>query len=424
MHQRLLPSTLRRSTKPCRTLFHGVIATVCLWCCLTSAGRDLTSTPQIDFVATNSAVLRAGPGKHFYATNRIPRNTRLECYQSSADDWVAVRPVKSSFSLVARKDIIVADDQRVGQTSSANAKCWIGSRLMGTFNLHSALQLNQGERLLIRGVRSVVLQHGAQSQTMYEIAPPNGEFRWIHKSNLRSGHFGRLPQAQQNKSSSDLGDSFVARSAYHRPVPNPNAELLSPVAMSQATGPANEQAAIDGLVLQLTSTIVQPMEQWTFDTLHQEAANLAKRGKSIVIRARAHKLLTRIDRLSSLKQNSLSNPLRIQRQGSRRLSSSDSQQAPVGTGVRQPAVNRTTGEQNGWLLPTVSKVDAQRRIPPYVLKDDLGKIIAFVTPAPGLNLHRYNKQRVRIRGKREFLKHSQVPHLTATRVIQANRSQY
>ena len=96
----------------------------------------------------------------------------------------------------------------------------------------------------------------------------------------------------------------------------------------------------------------------------------------------------------------------------------------MGTGVRQPVASRTAGEQNGWLLPTVSKVDAQKRIPPYVLKNDLGKITAFVTPSPGLNLHRYSKQRVRIRGKREFLKHSQVPHVTATRVIQSTRRQY
>ncbi|MEE3368338.1 MAG: hypothetical protein VX346_03235 [Planctomycetota bacterium] len=295
---------------------------------------------------------------------------------------------------------------------------------MGTFNLHSTVQLNRGERLLIRGERSVKLQHGAQSQTMYEIAPPNGEFRWIHKSNLRSGHLGRYTQAQQSSSSSDLGDSFVARSAYHRPVPSPRAESLSPVAASQVIGPANEHAAIDGLVLQLTSTIAQPMEQWTFDKLHQAATKLAKRGKSIVIRARAHKLLTRIDRLSNLKQESLSNRLQVLRKQDNRSTIGDHGQAPVGTGVRQLASKRTTGDQDGWLLATVSRIDSRKRIPPYVLKDDLGKITAFVTPSPGLNLYRYNKKRVRIRGKREFLKQSQVPHLTATRVMQTNPSQY
>ena len=424
MHQRLLPNRLRRPAKPVRILFHGATVALCLWSCLASAGRELTSKPKIGLVATGSAVLRAGPGKHFYATNRIPRNTRLECYQKATENWVAVRPVESSFSLVAKKDMVVTDDHRIGQISSANAKCWIGSRLMGTFNLHSVVQLDQGERLLIRGVRTVTLHHGAPSQTMYEIAPPNGEFRWVHKSNLRSGHFGRLPRAQQSKPGTGLGDSFVARSTYHRPVTNPNAELLSPVATSQTAGRNNGPAAINGLVLQLTSTIAQPMEQWTFDTLHHETAELAKYGKNIVIRARAHKLLARIDRLSSLKKEALSNPLRIQYKRSNQSSINDYQQGPVGTGVRQPVASRTAGEQNGWLLPTVSKVDAQKRIPPYVLKNDLGKITAFVTPSPGLNLHRYSKQRVRIRGKREFLKHSQVPHVTATRVIQSTRRQY
>ena len=424
MHQRLLPNRLRHSAQPVCTLFHGASVALCLWCCLASTGRELSSKPKIDFVATGSAVLRAGPGKHFYATNRIPRNTRLECYQKASEDWVAVRPVESSFSLVAKEDIVVTDDHRVGQTSSANVKCWIGSRLMGTFNLQSVVQLKQGERLLIRGVRTVTLHHGIPSQTMYEIAPPSGEFRWIHKSNLRSEHSGRLSRAEHSKPVSGLADSFVARSTYHRPITNPNAQILSPAATSQAADTNNGQATINGLVLQLTSTIAQPMEQWTFDTLHHEAARLAKYGKNIVTRARAHKLLTRIDRLSSLKKEALSNPLRIQYKRSNESSIYDGQQGPVGTGVRQPGASRTAGEQNGWLLPTVSKVDAQKRIPPYVLKNDLGKITAFVTPSPGLNLHRYSKQRVRIRGKREFLRHSQVPHVTATRVIQSTHRQY
>ncbi|MBB75372.1 MAG: hypothetical protein CMJ75_12765 [Planctomycetaceae bacterium] len=312
----------------------------------------------------------------------------------------------------------------MGQASSANAKCWIGSRLMGTFNLHSTVQLNRGERLLIRGERSVKLQHGVQSQIMYEIAPPNGEFRWIHKSYLRSGHLDHYPHTQQSKSSSGFGDTFVARSAYHRPVPSSRAESLSPAATSQVIDPTNGHKAIDDLVLQLTSTIAQPIEQWTFDTLHQAATKLAKRGKNIVIRARAHKLLTRIDRFSSLKQESLSNRLPILHKQGSRSNIGDDGQAPVGTGVRQLDRSHTTREQDGWLLSTVSKVDSQKRIPPYVLKDDLGKITAFVTPAPGLNLYRYSKKRVRLRGKQELLKWSRVPHLTATRVIQTNRSQY
>ena len=442
MHQRLFQGHFPASSEPDRTpfhrrtlldgmnTFHGVSAIVCLWCCLSSSGTEMPSAPTTYYVATDSAVLRAGPGRHFYATNQIPQNTRLECYQITTDNWVATRPVNSSFSLVARKDVLITDNSRVGQTASANAKAWIGSRLTEAINLRSVVQLKKGERLAIRGVRSVVLHQGGKSETMYEIAPPNGEFRWIHKSDLRSRHASGLQQAQYVRQSSSIGDSFVARTTYHRERPHhqPRSNQLDhpswPSKTSPSVVPVSGQDKIDALVIQLTSTIAHPLEQWTFDTLQNEATKLAKTGKSIVIRARAHKLLKRIDSFSSLQQGLDSNPLHVQRKRNGTWSTNEHPQTPVGTGVRQTAFNPVAEEQYGWLLPTVSRVDAPRRIPPFVLKDDLGKITAFVTPSPGLNLYRYKKQRVRIRGKQEFLHHSQMPHVTATRVIQSSHSQH
>jgi hypothetical protein len=100
---------------------------------------------------------------------------------------------------------------------------------------------------------------------------------------------------------------------------------------------------------------------------------------------------------------------------------------PFGSGQSNSAAAATTPnfDGRGWLMPLVSRkggVSAGRQyMPPYVLTDQQGNILQFVTPAPGVNLHRYVQQEIGVFGQRRSFDHLQQPHVTASRIVQLDR---
>lgn len=66
-------------------------------------------------------------------------------------------------------------------------------------------------------------------------------------------------------------------------------------------------------------------------------------------------------------------------------------------GMSDPSASPYLAE--GWLMPVSSP---SRAAPPFVLMNDEGHPVAFVTPAPGVNLRRYVDKQVGITGQRAF----------------------
>ena len=79
-----------------------------------------------------------------------------------------------------------------------------------------------------------------------------------------------------------------------------------------------------------------------------------------------------------------------------------------------PAIDVRQYDGHGWLMPVASQ---NRRAPRYVLTDDKGNILQFVTPSPGMNLRRYERKHVGVYGQRGFLPSLQQPYLVAERVV-------
>jgi hypothetical protein len=73
---------------------------------------------------------------------------------------------------------------------------------------------------------------------------------------------------------------------------------------------------------------------------------------------------------------------------------------------------------SGWLLPVHSK---KRTAPPYALLDEEGRLLQFVSPAPGMNLHRYLRKEIGVFGQTSFIESLSKPHLTAHRVVELDR---
>lgn len=72
----------------------------------------------------------------------------------------------------------------------------------------------------------------------------------------------------------------------------------------------------------------------------------------------------------------------------------------------------------GWLSQVWSQGNSS---PPYALVDAQGQVLQWVSPAPGLNLHRYLRKEIGIFGQRTQDSRLNKPHLTAERVVDLAR---
>ena len=60
-------------------------------------------------------------------------------------------------------------------------------------------------------------------------------------------------------------------------------------------------------------------------------------------------------------------------------------------------------------------------VPRYVLTDDQGQVLQFVTPQPGLNLSRYERTKIGVFGRRGYIPSLNQPHLMAERIISLDK---
>jgi hypothetical protein len=165
---------------------------------LASFAEAAEFVPYRAAIVTPSAVVRSGPGDSFYETDTLAESDVVEVYRQQANGWCAIRPPEGSFSWVFGRHLGTAEtvalsDQSAGSMSARVARVEkpdvasrIGSRLTAQRNAVQ-VRLKQGETVRILGEEEI------DGQTWFKIAPPAGEFRWIHVSAIRS--VGPIPAA-------------------------------------------------------------------------------------------------------------------------------------------------------------------------------------------------------------------------------------
>jgi len=101
---------------------------------------------------------------------------------------------------------------------------------------------------------------------------------------------------------------------------------------------------------------------------------------------------------------------------------------PFGSGTPNAgggSLDSTIYDGRGWLVPVVSRKGSRSAqssyMPPFALTDAQGNVRQFVTPAAGVNLHRYVKQEIGIFGQQRPLDHIKEPHITASRIVMLDR---
>ena len=144
---------------------------------------DEPNFPYQAFALRDGTLVRSGPGTAHYATDELKQGQPVEVWRHDPDGWCAIRPTPDSFSLIpsAAVEVLSADRCRVLQSG---LQAWVGTRLGPVENPLWQVKLNADEELVILGEVNWPSPEGS-SLIWFQVAPPDGEFRWVQLSELQ-----------------------------------------------------------------------------------------------------------------------------------------------------------------------------------------------------------------------------------------------
>lgn len=386
-------------------------------------------------VSGRNVHVRSGPGTQYYATDKLQLSDEVEVYRHDPGGWFAVRPPKGSFSWVSGQflEMIESDDPNVqlAKVTGNRVAARVGGTLAKTRDV-IAVRLSRGEMVEVLG------SDETGSKTWYKIAPPAGEFRWIHGRYVERD---TLEGVEANVTAKPI-PPFKARQS--QPAPQPVAEELpQPMNRTAAVSPASTvsqsaqaepsefasqlpqidgtktnsatlptkqlREAVDAINLDLSRIVAQTPGTWDFVDVQQQAEALLARCGTALDRGHVRLLKNKIDRFAELKRRrDTVNTV---------MTETDRQNRTLGaaTSAQRPRVLDPRFDGTGILMPVISK---NIQTPPFALVDSLKqrRILSYVSAAPGVNLRVHLGKRVGIYGITSVAPDLNKPHLTAKRV--------
>ena len=153
----------------------------------TSLAAQEQEVPYKVEVSADVAEVRSGPADLHYVTTRLVKGDVVEVFRHDPNGWYAIKPHAEDFGLVRAKYLITSPSKGTGQCTRDGVQVWVGTSISDS-SLKSQepiwqVQLKRGDIVRVIGKQQVKDLSGKLSN-WYKIAPPSGEFRWIHKSLL------------------------------------------------------------------------------------------------------------------------------------------------------------------------------------------------------------------------------------------------
>jgi hypothetical protein len=248
------------------------------------------------------------------------------------------------------------------------------------------------------------------AQTMQSLEPVPSDMNWhaIRPSSPADSRSNvRLASASTPNNTNSL-----ANSSFSLPQREPSTFTTSQQDNDQAlqlTTPELQDALIE-----LSQIVARPPERWDLSSLRSQALRWVEQGESAIQRGEARLLLERIDRFDSLRQRTDASNGGVINTGS--ATSASYVPATATTLPSDPASlsNAKQADASGWLTQVHTSQPGQ---PEFALTDLSGNVIAYVNPAPGVNLRRYNREAVAIYGARGYLPELAAKQIYAERVV-------
>lgn len=389
-------------------------------CAMTAEGgefpyRARVNAPQVD--------ARSGPGDGFYATDPLREGDTVDVYREDPGGWCAIRPPKSSYSLVPVTRIEKLEDG-VGRAADDNVAVHVGSNESASRDIIQ-VRLRRGETVEIKGQ--------ATDPGWLKIAPPAGEFRWVRTKWLDRAPAGLQSVASDSSTKEDdHGDDFRAAAKSTAETEADSARLAThnesgwkATAASEGgagTGAAVGSAATAGsgtkfsglyqeiidLDIELSIVVSEEVGQWTLASLRKRAEEALGKATTAIERGRVRSVLAKIERFEDIQR-------RYTQPGVAVLTSATTAPAkPAVTALPATDSNRETRYDGvGRLMPLPP---GRKGEPRYALVDQRGKYSTLISAAPGVNLLPYLDKRVGVQGVRSYLPVARKAHVSVQRV--------
>lgn len=402
------------------------------------------SFPYKAYITANDVHVRSGPGQSYYPTDKLRMGQEVEVYRHDPGGWYAIRPPKGSFSWVSSRWLEMGDDglaSVIGDRVAAR----VGSRLSDIRDVIQ-VRLDRGElvEVLGRGATGA----GPSASRWCKISPPPGEFRWVYGKyvdpdfpvdGIRKTTGDDSPIVQRSAKSPvsqgveeavgvepreddgpavQAAEHSVPASTQQTPRATPRAEEPSteatefdPPLSTKAIPPSQFKAKVDDLELRLSAMLVEEPATWNFDGMADQADALLAQAQTALERGRARLLVKKISRLAGIKRRYDA----VTPSGS-----AVDLLAPPLAGSRSPhrPNRRTVAEKPrydgvGRLKRVVSsKVGA----PQFALVNEQGDVTCYLTPAPDVNLRRYEGQRIGVTGVTGLMLEPRAKHVAAKHI--------
>jgi hypothetical protein len=434
-----------------------VLGLVVGWCCAAAlaAGAVAAEERQFPYTAyanSDDVYIRSGPGKNYYPTEKLSRGQAVEIYRHDPGGWYAIRPPQGSFSWVPAR-LLQPTTGHLATINGDRVVSRVGSRFSDVRDVIQ-VRLDRGEEVEIMEIKS--LTTGGQSEQWCKIAPPAGEFRWVFgkfvdevapaPDHRVADESDRGTGAKSSNSAIRTVSAERSQRYYTEDVdrtqsddddpsePSPPAKTSShsrsgqvtltsgrdrvgnaPTSTAKSTSkpPADPfQVEIDSIDLAVSAMVVEEPTVWAFDDLDRRAEAALDHAQNAVQRGKARLLLDRIAKFEDIKRRSdtiQQVEARTDRKNSQLINVADTR-ATIGMAQVEPTGSFDT---TGRLINVVSQ---RPNAPPYAIVNSDRVVLAFVTPAPGVNVRPYIGQQVGISGQRGFIPELNKPHVTALRI--------
>jgi hypothetical protein len=393
--------------------------------------------PYKAYVTTNDVYVRSGPGESYYPTGKLPAGAEVEVYRHDPGGWCAIRPPQGSFSWVSARHMKPGKDG-LGEVTGDRVAARVGSQFSDIRDVVQ-VRLERGEAIELMGTKQAA---GGDSTAMwYKIAPPSGEFRWVHgkyidpnypRDGVRKGATELSPPTQPSRKAAGLGAKPSETPRWSPTGAGPAASLTGRIAPMGATGPIRRtgrgeelawptpvparrltaeefKAELDDINTELAIMLVEEPTVWNCEELGQRAKTLLDQAETAEQRGHARVLVSRIAHSEDIKRRSdtaavaASATERRPRRFADMAASNGTR--PRGAEGQFDSVGRLTRVQS-------TKIGAPR----YALVDDQGNILTYVSPAPGMNMQYYLGRRIGVNGVRGNVPEQDAELLTAKHV--------
>lgn len=429
--------------------FHCTTVVFCV-CFLFANSSDRLDADEIKLlyhsvVKSETAEVRSFPGKVHYATDRLSKGTKVAVYREDPGGYLLIQPPRGSFNLVLASQVQSTTEDGIIEVTGDGVKAWVGTRLPGNFEPMWQTKLKRGELLHVIKKVEIPGAYSDQSETWYQIEPPSGEFRWIHKDDVGS-------QAPRTVSSTEIVQQNIdiEKSQLVEPPDESNSKNALTAREGwkaiQVAGPRSANATlniqnsrpkfelpsegsfkskVELMDLELSNIVVSPKSTWDLKSLELAATQLRSQAVTGDELAAADRLAEKIVGFQKVKSVYSTEGSFVAEAGARLGNPSFVANA---NGSR-PVMNRGFGNRVGGNQVRYDGRGVLRKLvvnggvgkPIYALENEQGKIVKTITPSSGVNLERFVGKPVGLYGKSGFNSRLNQPHLTAQRVIDLNR---